>query len=248
MLSRLKGLAGFSARALFPPVCHGCDAIMTEPGTLCPSCWASVRFLEKPWCAVTGAPFAHDLGDGIVSAEAIAHPPDFDRARSAVVHDGVARRMAQALKYNDRADLAPAMARWMMRAGSELIGEAGAIVAVPLHRRRFLARRYNQSAELARALARLTGLPLLTGVVERKRATPRQVGLTRAERDANVRGAFAAPKEAALALSGKRILLVDDVFTTGATVSAVARALKRRGASAVDVLTFSRVLPGDALS
>lgn len=244
----LKGVAELAARVLFPPVCAGCGSIVSEPGTLCPACWASVRFLERPWCAVLGVPFAHDLGDNVVSADAIANPPDFERARSAVIHDGVARRMAQGLKYNDRADLAPTMARWMLRAGAELIGDADAIVAVPLHRRRFLARRFNQSAELARALSRLCGVPFLTGAVERRRPTPRQVGLTRKERDANMRGAFAAPAAAEMALRGRRILVIDDVFTTGATVSAVARALKRRGAKAVDVLTFARAFSGDALS
>ena len=106
-----------------------------------------------------GTPFAHDMGDGFLSAEAIANPPPFDRARAAVAYSGVARQMVQGLKYSDRTELAPWMARWMLRAGAELVADADVVVPVPLHWRRFLLRRFNQSAELARAVAGLAGKP-----------------------------------------------------------------------------------------
>jgi ComF family protein len=187
------------------------------------------------------------MGEGAVSPAVIADPPDFDRARSAVAYSGVARRMAQALKFNDRTDLAPWMAVWMLRAGSELIAEADMVVPVPLHRRRFLWRRFNQSAELGRAVAKATGLRFEPELVSRRRNTRQQVGLGRTERDDNVRGAFVVDKGAREAVRGRRILVIDDVYTTGATVSAVARSLKRAGARGVDVLTFARVLPEDFL-
>lgn len=239
------------ARMLFPPVCAGCQRHVAQPGVLCAACWPSLRFLEKPWCAVMGTPFIHDMGEGFLSAEAIADPPPFARSRAAVAYTGVARRMAQALKYSDRPELAPWMARWMMRAGSELIADAEVVVPVPLHWRRFFLRRFNQSAELGRAVARLSNLPFAPSAVRRIKITRQQVGLSSREREDNVRGAFAVPAEQRIAVEGRRVLVVDDVYTTGATVSALARALMRAGATAVDVLTFARVLrdqtPGDGL-
>ncbi len=245
-VSRLSILmTGWLQRALFPPVCVGCSSLVTEPGTLCPSCWGRLRFLERPWCPVMGTPFSLDLGDAILSAEAIASPPPFARARSAVVYEGVARGLVQALKFRDRTDLAPWMARWMLRAGAELTPECDLVVPVPLHRARFLSRRFNQSAELARAVARGAGLSYAPEALIRKRRTRQQVGLGAREREANVRGAFHVPDAALPHVKSRRILLVDDVYTTGATVAAAARILKRAGAGQVDVLTFARVLPGD---
>ena len=243
----MAALAGSAARILFPPLCGGCRTIVSIPGSLCGACWRDLRLIERPWCEILGTPFPFDMGEGAVSPAAMADPPAFDRARSAVAYAGVARRMAQALKFNDRTDLAPWMALWMLRAGSELIADADMVVPVPLHRRRFLWRRFNQSAELGRAIAAATGLRFEPELVFRRRATRQQVGLGRTERDDNVRGAFVVEKPAREAVRGRRILVIDDVFTTGATVSAVARSLKRAGAGGVDVLTFARVLPEDFL-
>ncbi|MFU0505991.1 ComF family protein [Pseudaminobacter sp. NGMCC 1.201702] len=233
------------ARLLFPPVCAGCRRQVSQPGVLCAACWPKLRFLEKPWCEVMGTPFTQDMGEGFLSAAAIANPPPFERARAAVSYTGVARPMVQGLKYGDRTDLAPWMARWMLRAGAELVADADVVVPVPLHWLRFLQRRFNQSAELARAVSSLSGLPLAPSAVERVKRTRRQVGLARREREDNVRAAFRVPAERDMEVRGRRVLIVDDVFTTGATVTAVARALKKGGASAVDVLTFARVLSGD---
>lgn len=245
----IKGLAqaalNWPARILFPPVCAGCRRHVAQPGVLCGACWPKLRLLEKPWCAVMGTPFIHDMGEGFLSAEAIADPPPFERARAAVAYSGVARQMVQGLKYQDRTDLAPWMARWMRRAGAELLAEAEVIVPVPLHWRRFLRRQFNQSAELGRALSHLSGVPFAPAAMRRVKLTRQQVGLERHEREDNVRAAFRVPPEQEIQIAGRRVLLIDDVYTTGATVRAATKALKRGGAGAVDVLTFARVLPGD---
>jgi ComF family protein len=242
---RFRGWTEWPAHILFPPACAGCRRLVNAPGTLCGECWQKLRLLEKPWCEVMGTPFSHDMGEGFLSAEAIANPPPFRRARAAVSYEGVAQRIVAGLKYADRTELAPWMARWMARAGAELIADAEIVVPVPLHRRRFLTRRFNQSAELARALGRIAGLPFAPDAVRRVKKTRQQVGLGARERQDNVRGAFRVPPEAEIKVRARQVLLVDDVYTTGATVSAVALALRRSGADAVDVLTFARVLPGD---
>ncbi len=248
-MADIKGFADivlkWPARMLFPPVCAGCRRQVSQPGVLCGACWPKLRLLERPWCPVMGTPFVHDMGEGFLSAEAIADPPPFERARAAAAYSGVAGRMVQGLKYHDRTDLAPWMARWMARAGAELVQDADLVVPVPLHWQRFFARKFNQSAELARALSGLTGLPFSPSALKRVKGTRRQVGLERSQREENVRAAFRVPAEAEIEIAGRRVLLVDDVYTTGATVRAAAKALKKGGAGAVDVLTFARVLPGD---
>ncbi len=197
-----------------------------------------------------GTPLKPEAGRGFepdvdtsLSLEAISRPPPFARLRSAVIHTGLARRFVGDLKYSDRSDLAPWMARWMQRAGEELLREIDLVTAVPLHRRRFFQRRYNQSAELARHLAAISGHVFQPDLVRRIKKTQQQVGLAARQRQENVRGAFRVDPAMRTVVSGQRILLIDDVYTTGATVSAVTRALMRAGALKVEVLTFSRVLP-----
>lgn len=192
-----------------------------------------------------GTPFPHDMGEGFLSAAAIADPPPFARARAAVAYAGVARDLVQGLKYRDRTDLARWMAKWMMRAGFELVTECDLIIPVPLHRRRYFRRRFNQSAELARSLAALSSRRFEPGALVRRKPTRQQVGLDREAREANVRAAFVVPGTARSMIGGRRVLLVDDVYTTGATVASATKSLLRGGACAVDVLTFARVLPGD---
>lgn len=228
---------------LFPDSCLVCGRHVGQQGGLCSQCWPQITFIEKPYCALTGAPFAHDFGDAMISAEAIANPPSYDKARAACVHADIARQLVSRLKYGDRTDLAPWMARWMARAGSDLVDAADIVVPVPLHRTRLWRRRYNQSAELARALCTQSGLDMEPRALARTRATRPQVGLTASQRATNVRGVFRVPPDRRIAISGRAVLLIDDVLTTGATINAAAQALKRAGAAQVLVLTFSRVVP-----
>ena len=227
---------------VYPPTCVGCAAATAAPHALCPACWSGLRLIERPFCERLGTPFALDLGVGtLLSPRAIAEPPAFDRARAVALYDGTARDLVHRLKYGDRLDLARAMGRMMASAGRELTGEADLVVPVPLHRARLWRRRFNQAALLAQRVARLSGLPLDVGVLARVKPTRSQVGLTRHQRAENLQGAFRVPGAARPRLAGRRVLLVDDVATTGATGNAAARALLRGGAARVDLLTFATV-------
>lgn len=232
---------GFVDIAL-PPHCLACDRRVADHGTLCASCWSGLKLIERPYCEQLGTPFAYDLGPGALSAEAIADPPPFARCRAVAAFDDVARNLVHGLKYRDRLDLAMWMANWMTRSGAELIADCEIIAPVPLHFRRLWWRRFNQSGELGKAIAGRTGKPFSPRLLQRVRATRHQVGLSAGERDRNVRGVFRVPAAARNTVAGRRVLLVDDVYTTGATVKAASRTLLRAGASAVDVLVFARVV------
>jgi ComF family protein len=245
-VNAVASLARAVADVVLPPQCLACDTPVADHGSLCARCWAKFRLIEKPYCAQLGIPFAYDLGAGALSAEAIADPPPFSRCRAVAAFDDIARTLVHGLKYRDRLELSQWMASWMSRAGAELLAEADVIVPVPLHTRRLWWRRYNQSALLARGIGRISGKQVSTTVLKRIRATEQQVGLTADQRDRNVRGAFQVPASEKADIAGRRVLLVDDVYTTGATVKASTRALLRGGASAVDVLVFARVVAGGA--
>ena len=238
------GAASILRDIVFPPSCAHCHCRTGRHGALCPRCWSSVRFIDRPYCEILGTPFGHDPGAGMLSAEAIAHPPVFDRLRSVAVHEGIARDLVHDLKYRDRTDLAPMMAGWMARAGGEVLADCDAVVSVPLHATRLFSRKFNQSAELARHVAHYSGKRYLPLGLKRRKKTVQQVGLTANARSLNVRGAFLVPDAARAEIFGRHIVLVDDVFTTGATVSAATRALKRAGAREVSVLTFARAFSG----
>ena len=242
----LAALARGAADMAMPPGCLACGSRVDRPGTVCPPCWASLRFIDRPYCEVLGLPFAFDLGPGALSAEAIATRPPFQRARAALVYEGAAQTMVTQLKFADRTDLAPWMAKWMLRAALDYRPASGerlpVLVPVPLHRRRLFGRAYNQSAELSRALARATGWPHHPEWFTRTRATRSQVGLGRLARARNVAAAFEVARSCRGEMEGRRVVLVDDVLTTGATLAACARALKRGGAAHVDCLTFARVV------
>lgn len=224
-----------------PPACLSCSAHTSEQGTLCPRCWGEMHFVEQPYCEVLGRPFGYDYGAGTVSPEAIADPPPFDRLRSVVVYNDLARSLVSGLKFGDRLELAPWMAKWMSVAGRELIAECDMIVPVPLYWRRLFARRFNQSAELARNIAKLSGNKYMPLVVERRKKTRQQVGLSASQRARNVQGAFVVPVHAKPLVEGMRVLLIDDVYTSGATVKACARAFRRAGVGGIDALTFASV-------
>jgi ComF family protein len=240
----IRPIRAFFGRVLdlaLPTLCAACREPVDGEG-LCAACWGKLALIAPPYCERLGIPFAYDPGPGVLSMQAIADPPAYHRARAAVRYDDIARALVHALKYGDRLDLAPTMGRWMARAGRELLAEADALIPVPLHWRRLWARRFNQSALLAKTIARETGVPVAEGALKRVKATAQQVGLSQAERALNVQGAFRVPADRKGEVAGRRLVLVDDVLTSGATSDACARTLLRAGASSVDVVVFARVV------
>jgi ComF family protein len=237
-----RGLRGSLRTALdvaLPPLCPACREPV-EDQALCAGCWSKLSFIARPYCERLGIPFAYDAGPGLLSMQAMADPPAYNRARAAVRYDDIARALVHAFKYGDRIDLAPTLGRWT--AGRELLAEADALIPVPLHWRRLWARRFNQSASLAKAISAASGVPVLHAALKRVKATAHQVGLSQSERAGNVQGAFRVPPESKAEIGGRRLVLVDDVLTSGATVDACTRALLRAGAANVDVLVFARVV------
>jgi len=218
--------------------------MVSDPGTLCPTCWSGLAFLTPPHCACCAYPFAADWDagpDGLCGA-CLARRPRYRRARAVLTYDPASRALVLPFKHGDRTDMAEAYAVWMARAGAELLADADLVAPVPLHWRRLFTRRYNQAVLLARGVARHTGKTLAPDLLGRVRWTGSQSGLKAKERRDNVRRAFSVHPAWAGRLAGKSVVLVDDVLTTGATAEACALALQRAGASHVDVLTLARVV------
>ncbi|MBM3645651.1 MAG: ComF family protein [Alphaproteobacteria bacterium] len=249
VLAHLTEFCRRAARAgldtLLPPVCLSCEEIVEEPGALCASCWPKQRFVAAPLCERCGVPLPIDHEGEATCGACLARAPRYDRARSVLVYDEASRHLVLPFKHGDRTDMAPAYGRWMARAGAELLVDADLVAPVPLHWRRLVVRRYNQAALLAAACARQAGRRYAPDLLRRMRWTGSQAGLGGRARRTNVRRAFEIGGSWAEIVRGARVVLVDDVLTTGATVEACARCLRAAGARRVDVLTLARVVrPG----
>lgn len=245
-------IAAATARALdllYPPVCVACGAETGAAGGLCPDCFAGAPFIAGPVCEACGAPLLDAAGPGGAPVcDGCRHaPPAWQTGRAVALYGGAVRRAILALKHGDRLDVARAAAPWLLRAGRDLLAGADLVAPVPLHWRRLVHRRFNQSAELARALCRSAGRSeaLAPDLLRRVRATPSQEGRSRAGRIANVEGAFALARRWRGRVANARVLLVDDVMTTGATLSACAETLRDAGAEGIDVLVLARVARAD---
>ena len=238
----LRRYAGVVLDAVLPPQCLSCRAPVDRHGQICGACWSEIDFITDPRCAACGRPFEYDLGSAALCGACIAEQPPFERARAVMRYGDQARNLIIGFKHSDRTERAKTFGDWIARAGAEVLGSADAIVPVPLHRYRLMSRRFNQAAMLALAIGKRSGVPVWPGLLARTRYTPSQGGLRARERHANVRGAFAVRGGKGHRVKGRRLVLVDDVMTTGATVSACARVLLRAGAAAVDVLTLAHVV------
>ncbi|MBI3440332.1 MAG: ComF family protein [Proteobacteria bacterium] len=239
--NRFSDLWEATINALLPPRCVATGEIVDAQGMVSPVFWAQLQFIEDPFCKTCGSPFSFNLPTGALCAACMEQEPLFDQSRSAVTYNEASRKLVLAFKYGDRLHTVHTFVPWMIRAGQELIGQADCIIPVPLHARRLRERRFNQSALLAQAIATRTGKDYLPDTLLRIRHTTPQNGLSAKDRDRNVRGAFVVKKCSHATVRDKNLLLIDDVFTTGATLNECARILKSAGAETVNVLTIARV-------
>ena len=239
----LKHLGKAVLDLLLPPRCLACAEEVGTTHALCAACWRKMTFLGAPCCDCCGLPFAYDLGAGVLCGACLRDPPSYDRARSALRYDDGSRGLVLAFKHGDRLHGVPAFAEWMRRAGADLLAESDLVVPVPLHWTRLLRRRYNQSALLAQGIARASGVAYAADWLIRRRRTPSQGAFGALGRKRNVESAFRL--DAKRSVRGLRVVLVDDVLTTGATVEECARVLRRAGARKVNVLTLARSLRSD---
>jgi ComF family protein len=239
----IRRAVGHALDLLLPPRCAACDGQVQAHGQLCAECFSRTQFVTAPFCARCGVPFASvgQAGAHGLCPACQAHPPMFREARAALRYDDQARRLILPLKHGDRVELAAILAPMMVRAGAALLQRADVLVPVPLHRRRLFERKYNQAAVLAYAVNRLAHVPVSPDALLRIRRTAPLDDKSPEQRAAEVAGSFQARASRQANVSGRTILLIDDVMTSGATSNACAAALLQAGAAAVDVLVAARV-------
>lgn len=239
-----------------PPRCAACGVVVVGDAGFCPECWGTLHFLGPPACAQCDRPFAAPQGEGALCGACMADPPPYARVHALCAYGPVPRTVVLRFKYGRRTAMARLIAR-LMRTRMAAIGvpvgggsvgtdeahqDPPLIIPVPLHRARLWSRGFNQSVEIGRVLARESGLVMIPDALVRTRNTPPLRGRGRSQRAQLVRGAFAVTDRRRIALKGRTVLLIDDVFTTGATAAACAKALLRAGAARVEVVVFARVL------
>ena len=227
-------------QAIYPVQCLTCNATVEGEGVLCGPCWRQTPFVTGLVCDRCGVPLPGESDQSEVCDDCLRLARPWQQGRAALVYDDNARKLILALKHGDRPELAAAAAPWMARAGGALLEQSDLLAPIPLHWFRLLRRRYNQAAALASALGRCSGISVCPDLLQRTRATPTQHGKNFDHRFQNVSGALRLhPKRAAL-VQGARVLLIDDVMTSGATLAAAAEACLAGGAAQVRVLTLAR--------
>lgn len=227
---------------LLPARCPACGSLIDDHGSVCADCWTKLTFIDRPFCESCGLPFDIDLGEEATCAACLAAPPPFAPLRSAVVYDDGSRPIILRFKHADATHCAPHLAGWLARIGADLLSRADWLVPVPLHRRRLFTRRYNQAALLSHELTRICSVPSAPLALQRTKPTKSQGHLSRSDRARNVAGAFRVSPNWQDRLAGSSVVLIDDVATTGATLSACARTLQKANVSQIGSLTVARVL------
>lgn len=233
---------------VLPPVCPVTGERVSAAGLLSASAWSGLNFITDPQCRVCGRPFSYEIDVGAVCGACVAEPPEFDGLRSALVYDDASAPLVLRLKHGDHTDGVGQFGQWMARTVGDVLPADRAVdhvVPVPLHFLRLIRRQFNQSALLAKAVAGELSARFAPRLLTRVRRTPPQKGLTGAQRRENVRGAFQVAPSWAERLDGASVLLVDDVYTTGATVQACCRALRRAGVASIYVVALARVVRAD---
>ncbi len=241
----IKRSASEGLNVLLPPLCVVCEQIVSESHGFCGGCWRNFTFISNPMCSCCGLPFEYEaqtIHEAALCGACIEEAPHFSKACAALVYNEPSKNIILPFKHQDRTDYARAMARLMLTAGQAMIDSADALIPVPLHFTRLFSRRYNQSALLVHELAKISGKPMMLHALKRHRSTQSQGHLSRDQRRKNVHNAFMVRSKNLAHMQGKKLLLVDDVFTTGATANACVMALQKAGAISVDVLTFARVV------
>ena len=230
---------------VLPPRCPITGDLVDMQGTISPQAWREISFIAAPYCDCCGIPFefavSASAGD-VLCAACLKERPEYTRARAAMAYDDASRDFVLGFKHGDQTHAVVAMVPWLKLAGGDLWARADFILPVPLHRWRLLRRRYNQSGLIAQAMAKEAGRACLIDALIRTRATPTQGHLKANARAENVRSAFTVSEKARGKIKGKNLILIDDVYTTGATVRECAKVLMKAGAAEVNVITLARVI------
>jgi ComF family protein len=240
-MDRWKAMLRWPLDQILPPRCPSCAVIVAADDQFCSTCWQQLRFVAPPWCARCNLPFAYAREPSALCGTCLTKLPAHDGVRAAVYYDDIARVIPLRLKYGGKIGLARLIAKALVRHVQDVPADS-LLVPVPLHRWRLWSRGFNQSQLIARAIAERTGLRNDPALLLRHKATPLLRGRNAAQRRAAVRDAFALSKRRRTLLKGRTVLLVDDVYTSGATANACAKLLKRGGAERVIILCWARVV------
>ncbi|MCB1651023.1 MAG: ComF family protein [Alphaproteobacteria bacterium] len=226
---------------VLPPRCALTGQIVEAQGTLSPEGWQKLEFITAPFCENCGFPFSFEVQEHTLCAACIDYPPSYDSARAALKYGDGSRDLILGFKHGDKTHLLPGFVPWLCRAGAQMLTQADYLIPVPLHYRRLVRRRYNQAALIAQGISKETGVPVLIEALRRTRSTPPQGYMNASDRHKNVRRAFEIHPLYASMIKDKTLILIDDVYTTGATVNECTKVLKKAGAKAVHILTLARV-------